>query len=782
MQRVLVSAHGAQKVVWFGFLGTTPLRLCCADAAGTLFAWEFSADDSAWIAVGSCPGFFSPPPAVAVFDAPRNTFVWTDSAASASAVFSRSVAFEAKPNPKLPGRRNMVHSVAPGPVQLRRTDIDGGATGGGWHAFATAAPDIGLWLVNEEAFAVKLFSFRTQTFIPVQLGPEHARFHSGAVHPLTGELVLLDVNGGLFVCTTAADGAAAAVRLCAIDEQPSALPSASTSTFAVARHCACLATTTKCRFYDLLCGVRMGEIDLPASAPPSQKPHFLGPAQGDAASLCGLWWPGSQVPLFQIIWPSPTAYAELLVNTAIACSNASGSGDSTTTTTVAVGDDEEAMFNSPTAIRRDAAALAAVSVCADWGLEQWVAQSAFDLLLKGIPHRHVEQVARALSARLQNPALVVSLLAARNMGSFIEDEISRFLSDFTASSASDSRDVRRAAARAAYQSFTPLNVKVFPDLLKFLQLLRSQEQGCRPAAASHANTAPDYPLTPAEVPVAAILSLDWQTLWRLAEEYPQPLCDKLLAALGVRVADLEHFSPDMPCRVHPALLQEEPHAPGSSTPAREVGAKAAARQPQAMFELCCSTLFACNPRLLIAFVMMVSVADKQQQLQQRQQQHSQAASDVSLLYASKKRSFFERALFAIPLVVFEGSSPAHQTTAAAMLLAMSGRPLPAMLLLLRAGLWEDALQLLTEADAANKAELFAVALHSCLQTHKLERLERLWKLAPPQLTALDIVHAVAMHTAQNEAPADVTVTDPAKQFPLSAIKQALIDFVRRSPR
>jgi hypothetical protein len=63
------------------------------------------------------------------------------------------------------------------------------------------------------------------------------------------------------------------------------------------------------------------------------------------------------------------------------------------------------------------------------------------------------------------------------MSGFIEDEISKFISAYTCSASSESHDVKRAAAKAAYQTFTPLNNRVFADLLKYLQLLRSQEQG-----------------------------------------------------------------------------------------------------------------------------------------------------------------------------------------------------------------------------------------------------------------------------------------------------------------
>ena len=224
----------------------------------------------------------------------------------------------------------------------------------------------------------------TDTAIDTRLSHLKEKFDSfvvksACVHSSTNELVLLTTEGDLIVC--AQDESNSSVLSLSYLSKLSCDKSTVSKIRSIiaARHVLCATTTdNKCLFFDLTCGLLVSSVALPSGAP-----AFWGLVPGDPTTRCGVWCEGA---LLQIIWPNPTAYSDALVAYARTKKQCS-----------------------------DAAALAAVEMCADWGLDQWVAQNAFDLLLRGVPCESIADIAKALVVRLQNPALVVALLASRNM-------------------------------------------------------------------------------------------------------------------------------------------------------------------------------------------------------------------------------------------------------------------------------------------------------------------------------------------------------------------------------
>ena len=210
---------------------------------------------------------------------------------------------------------------------------------------------------------------------------------SACVHQSTGELVLLTTMGDIIVCAQDENNSSV-LSLSYLSKLNCDQPTVSAiKSIVAARHVLCATTTdNRCLFFDLTCGLLVSSLPLPSGGGNSGggcAPAFWGLAPGDPTTQCGVWCEGA---LLQIVWPNPTAYSDALV--AYARTKKQGS---------------------------DAAALAAVEMCADWGLDQWTAQNAFDLLLRGVPCESIVEIAKALVVRLQNPALVVALLANRNM-------------------------------------------------------------------------------------------------------------------------------------------------------------------------------------------------------------------------------------------------------------------------------------------------------------------------------------------------------------------------------
>ena len=203
---------------------------------------------------------------------------------------------------------------------------------------------------------------------------------SACVHALTSEVVILTTLGDLIVCSQEESNSnvVSFSYLSRLDCDQDTI--SKIKSIMSARHALCALTTDdRCLFFDLTSGLLVSSL----SSPSKMNTVFWGLAAKDPATQCGLW---CQDAMFQIVWPSPTVYSNALVAYAKA--------------------KEE---------RADAAALAAVELCADWGLDQWTAQNAFDLLLRGVPCESIVNIAKALAVRLQNPALIVALFADKNM-------------------------------------------------------------------------------------------------------------------------------------------------------------------------------------------------------------------------------------------------------------------------------------------------------------------------------------------------------------------------------
>lgn len=203
---------------------------------------------------------------------------------------------------------------------------------------------------------------------------------SACVHALTNEVVILTTMGDLIVCSQEETNSSVVSlsHLSRLDCDKSVI--SKVKSIVSARHVLCALTTDdKCLFFDLTCGLLVSSL----SAPSKMNNAFWGLAACDPATQCGIW---CESDLLQIVWPNPTVYSDALVAYARAKEQ-----------------------------RADAAALAAVEMCADWGLDQWAAQNAFDLLLRGIPCESIVDIAKALAVRLQNPALIVALFADKNM-------------------------------------------------------------------------------------------------------------------------------------------------------------------------------------------------------------------------------------------------------------------------------------------------------------------------------------------------------------------------------
>jgi hypothetical protein len=254
----------------------------------------------------------------------------------------------------------------------------------------------------------------------------------------------------------------------------------------------------------------------------------------------------------------------------------------------------------------------------------------------------------------------------------------------------------------------------------------------------------------------ALLALDWQTLWALSNESPHAFCEKILAAIGLRVADLERCQEAITAgkepearRINKVLLQPEQHISSS----RDIPPKSDAARLSCLFELICSSMFACMPNLLPAFVKLVTkAADAAQAAAAASPQAGfgvTASPQPAIGTAARHKGFAERALAAIPCTLHraaEQKATPEQIAAVSRMLVISKLPLSALLLLLRNGLWEEGLRLIEESASnqeirANTAELFSVALHDCMRSRNVERLRQLLARARlhPSLTALDLV-------------------------------------------
>ena len=126
------------------------------------------------------------------------------------------------------------------------------------------------------------------------------------------------------------------------------------------------------------------------------------------------------------------------------------------------------------------------------------------------------------------------------------------------------------------------------------------------------------------------------------------------------------------------------------------------------------------------------------------------------------------------------SSGQVRTTAA--LLEFSGRPLDAMVRLLRHKEWDEALNFLARVKekgpsaAAVSSQLFQAMLHQVLVCQETEVLTKLWDFIPDKMTALDLVQILKEDLSHNvESP-----SDPNEKITLAMIKPALKILLEKS--
>lgn len=727
-----------------GSTGAAPLRLALGDAAGTLRLWAWDAAACTWRTAGEHPGALPTAPATAP-----------------------TLAYN-------PRTQTLCCATPAGHVALRQL-LPAGLTAAvtadvGEYERCVATPD-GTWLVRADAVAfvpaaaaasavtVAQPTQATRTRLTEAAAAEHplcARL--AAAHPFSHELIVPDAHGRLAVFTPEPDArgtlhVAAAVAGTLEDRAPGTLVAAARAML-VTRHTVALLAETALACFDLASGVAMGAVRVPGAV---RGAALWGPGADDPAARCGIWGAGVD-GLAALQQPSALAYARALVRAAT---------------------DADAR----TPAQRDAAALAAVDVCADWHLDQWVARLAFELLLRGRTTANsgtnnatqspetVLELAKALAKHVQNPALVAGLLAGRNMNDVLEAELARFLAQ-TQARADD------ADRQTAYELCTPLNDKLAAPLAQLLALLRHEKHGAADAPPALFPGARALPLFVDAVDPQTVATLDWQTLATFVRESPRTCASLICQGTGLSLPLLEQLreSPDLPLRalqLSPALL----------APLRSVRPAADPARNPALLDMLCAALHADQPRLLPALVPAL------------------AASNLALLLAPHRASspattarlVAARILKALPpgacaAPTLEASSTwlpdsleAEQTVAVSRLLEMNGQHLNALLLLLQGDLWDDAVALLARlheggSSSSESALLFETALHTALRRRNTECLSKLWPFLPPTMQPLDLVHALACHVplAENGTPLPQHPLDKSAPFTVGMFREAFL--------
>lgn len=166
-----------------------------------------------------------------------------------------------------------------------------------------------------------------------------------------------------------------------------------------------------------------------------------------------------------------------------------------------------------------------------------------------------------------------------------------------------------------------------------------------------------------------------------------------------------------------------------------------------VFELACKLLYKCEPELLPYFVRYVTRGADSAHLFVR-------GVPVSPTY------FPARALHAIPFMDSGmqhlqpgGKADRQKIESIVDVMFMADRRLSGMLLVLKADLWDLALDLIkrVQKDAPDgSSELFTAALYDCMEKRRPERLEELWECIPESMTPLDIVHTMSVFVSQQE--------------------------------
>lgn len=302
-----------------------------------------------------------------------------------------------------------------------------------------------------------------------------------------------------------------------------------------------------------------------------------------------------------------------------------------------------------------------------------------------------------------------------------------------------------------------------------------------------------------------VLSMNWKDIWSQSLKDPHKLCEVLLEAIKIPLSVLRGEMSGTNAQsvpfIHPALVHREscsstkrpssiPNPDGSvnlsSSPSINIdfneisdsddssdesdnssdedndigkdenGSSLSSSQRQRrwkrkpeVFELACKLLYKCEPDLLPYFVRYVSRGAESAHLFVR-------GVPVGPTY------FPSRALHALPFMdsgmqqVQAGSDKADRQKIEAIVnvMFMADRRLSGVLLVLRADLWDLALDLIKRVQengaVEDSSELFTAALYDCMEKRRPERLEQLWECIPESMTPLDVVHTMSVFVSQQE--------------------------------
>ena len=279
-----------------------------------------------------------------------------------------------------------------------------------------------------------------------------------------------------------------------------------------------------------------------------------------------------------------------------------------------------------------------------------------------------------------------------------------------------------------------------------------------------------------DVDSSRIVKLDWQSMCALCTENPEGFCNVICDAVGLNKEVLlsEKKESEM-YSVFPGLFDPLPSATdkNSSDKKREKNKFTSTSLPT-LFDVICSSLFGVDPRRIIKIVHVLArsnVAPTLDSLGLDASSHSVIALKV----------ISSRALRSLAPVSLLSPDPDHdgissgQVCTTAALLEFSGRPLDAMVRLLRHKEWDEALNFLDRVKAkgpsasAVSSQLFQAMLHQVLICQETKVLTRLWDYIPDKMTALDLVQILKEDLSHNvESPSDSN-----EMITLEMIKPAL---------
>ena len=374
------------------------------------------------------------------------------------------------------------------------------------------------------------------------------------------------------------------------------------------------------------------------------------------------------------------------------------------------------------------------------------------------------------------------------MNNLLESELERFLAGFYAQSSANGGSDSRAKQKS-YELFTPLNARVVDNIAKFLDVLKAERLGPSHDPKPTFDLTSTTPLFLRDLNTSSIVTLDWQTLSAFSAENPSVFADILCEALGLtpkvlsapsqldKVAnpsedDIYTLYPNLFEPLADATDQNGSAAPGSS--GRDKSRFGPAARPS-LFDIVCAALYDVDPLRLVNVVHAVARSNTAPSLNTLGLSAG-ARTSVSLRVVASRAL---RALAPVSLTQQSHKAPKleqDQICATARLLDLAGRPLDAMLLLLRHKYWDAAVDFLAQvcdqgpATATAASQLFQTALREVLVAQEVRVLPALWQHLPP---SMDPLHLVQIFQECFPEPA-ASPLDPSAKVTISMIKPALL--------